>query len=127
MSVITNEMKWTVENSRLLKESQRLENIDNKNIKAILSLESCDQEYRDILKSRSIAIRETNSKLKSFKNAMFNINESLAKASPEALQKLLESFESRLTVYKNNMRLEFIDLGIIIYIYIYHIIIIINY
>ena len=120
-------MKWTVENSRLLKESQRLENIDNKNIKAILSLESCDQEYRDILKSRSIAIRETNSKLKSFKNAMFNINESLAKASPEALQKLLESFESRLTVYKNNMRLEFIDLGIIIYIYIYHIIIIINY
>ena len=117
MSVITNEMKWTVENSRLLKESQRLENIDNKNIKAILSLESCDQEYRDILKSRSIAIRETNSKLKSFKNAMFNINESLAKASPEALQKLLESFESRLTVYKNNMRLEFIDLGIILYIY----------
>ena len=110
MSVVSNETKWIVENNRLSKECQRLESIDNKSIKSILSLESLDQEYRDIIKLRNITIRDTNNKLKSFKNAMYNINDSLSKALPETLEKMLESFESRLTIYKNNMRQEYIDL-----------------
>ena len=110
MSVVSNETKWIVENNRLSKECQRLESIDNKSIKSILSLESLDQEYRDIIKLRNMTIRDTNNKLKSFKNAMYNINDSLSKALPETLEKMLESFESRLTIYKNNMRQEFIDL-----------------
>jgi hypothetical protein len=110
MSTITNEMKWIIENNRLSKECQRLESIDNKSIKLVLSIESLDKEYNDLIKTRTLSIRDTNNKLKSFKNAMSNINDSISKASPDILQKILESFESRLSVYKNTMRHEYIDL-----------------
>lgn len=98
-----------------LTETKKL-GVNARSLERAMSLNELESECRDISRTRDDAFGNTKKRLQYFKASLQDIRDRLAdvtkfRSHSGALQKSLETFESKLTSYKGTMRAEFDSLA----------------
>ena len=98
-----------------LTQSKKL-GVNARSLERAMALNELESEYRDISRTRDDSFGMTKKRLQYFKASLQDIRDRLAdvtkfRSHSGALQKSLETFESKLTSYKSTMRAEFDSLA----------------
>ncbi len=98
-----------------LKESKKI-GVNVRSLERSSALNELESDFREITRARDDAFLGTKKKVQYFKSSLQDIKDRLAEVTKfrshsGALQKSLETFESKLTTYKSTMRADFDSLA----------------